>query len=104
MRRPLDGIPARSIRSIPASCAWLSTRIWLRVQTWSNTGIGTLSITDRRRTGKEFCRTIWSPIALMPKSHRSDEHTSELQSPDHLVPRPLLLVTHTLSLHDALPI
>src|SRR5947208_925251 len=39
---------------------------------------------------------------------RSEEHTSELQSPDHLVCR-LLLVTctpeiYTLSLHDALPI
>src|SRR5947208_1486411 len=39
---------------------------------------------------------------------RSEEHTSELQSPDHLVCR-LLLDTatteiYTLSLHDALPI
>src|SRR5207244_123886 len=33
---------------------------------------------------------------------RSEEHTSELQSPDHLVCR--LPVSSTLSLHDALPI
>src|SRR5947208_1301957 len=39
---------------------------------------------------------------------RSEEHTSELQSPDHLVCRLLLetatTATSTLSLHDALPI
>src|SRR5947208_976470 len=39
---------------------------------------------------------------------RSEEHTSELQSPDHLVCRLLLepatSQSHTLSLHDALPI
>src|SRR5947208_3652265 len=39
---------------------------------------------------------------------RSEEHTSELQSPDHLVCRLLLdpstLEIYTLSLHDALPI
>src|SRR5947208_1917443 len=39
---------------------------------------------------------------------RSEEHTSELQSPDHLVCRLLsdatTPATHTLSLHDALPI
>src|SRR5438552_3111103 len=39
---------------------------------------------------------------------RSEEHTSELQSPDHLVCRLLLDTSiteiYTLSLHDALPI
>src|SRR5207244_3723794 len=39
---------------------------------------------------------------------RSEEHTSELQSPDHLVCRlltaPLPSLIYTLSLHDALPI
>src|SRR5438552_1070997 len=38
---------------------------------------------------------------------RSEEHTSELQSPDHLVCRLLLPAPpeiYTLSLHDALPI
>ena len=48
------------------------------------------------------------------KSFRSEEHTSELQSPDHLVCRLLLeknffndtatTEIYTLSLHDALPI
>src|SRR5690348_4757233 len=41
-------------------------------------------------------------------SRRSEEHTSELQSPVHLVCRLLLdtatTETYTLSLHDALPI
>src|SRR5574344_606654 len=58
--------------------------------------------------------------SVLPKRARSEEHTSELQSPDHLVCRLLLeqkniifffffndtatTEIYTLSLHDALPI
>src|SRR5690348_7243333 len=49
-------------------------------------------------------RSLPSPARMT----RSEEHTSELQSPVHLVCRLLLdpatSATHTLSLHDALPI
>src|SRR5690348_680077 len=47
-------------------------------------------------------------VALLGPATRSEEHTSELQSPVHLVCRLLLepatTETYTLSLHDALPI
>src|SRR5947208_161204 len=67
---------------------------------------------------KTFRRSQPRPLADQQHDHgrieqfadvvRSEEHTSELQSPDHLVCR-LLLDTappaiYTLSLHDALPI
>src|SRR5690348_5987387 len=48
------------------------------------------------------------PAAEAGRNARSEEHTSELQSPVHLVCRHLRDLpaagTHTLSLHDALPI
>src|SRR5947208_1576783 len=50
------------------------------------------------------------PSCRMAPTMRSEEHTSELQSPDHLVCRLLLenysttTEIYTLSLHDALPI
>ena len=54
------------------------------------------------------------PLSPLLANIRSEEHTSELQSPDHLVCRLLLeknffndtatTEIYTLSLHDALPI
>src|SRR5947208_1691249 len=53
-------------------------------------------------------RTRWRRSAPAYGKLRSEEHTSELQSPDHLVCRLLLdppaAEIYTLSLHDALPI
>src|SRR5947208_2127294 len=47
-------------------------------------------------------------LSFLRREIRSEEHTSELQSPDHLVCRLLLdpstTEIYTLSLHDALPI
>src|SRR5947208_1445669 len=52
--------------------------------------------------------TVMALEATETLSVRSEEHTSELQSPDHLVCRLLLDLgtteLYTLSLHDALPI
>src|SRR5947208_481892 len=66
------------------------------------------------RRGRQVRRTL-SPVSCSWRKRRgfglrSEEHTSELQSPDHLVCRLLLendtstTETYTLSLHDALPI
>src|SRR5947208_3334846 len=56
--------------------------------------------------GKNFTHEYAGGVT--PFEFRSEEHTSELQSPDHLVCRLLLDTLHTmlytLSLHDALPI
>src|SRR5258708_9950368 len=43
-----------------------------------------------RRTSAELCAGIQTPNELSPMVLRSEEHTSELQSPDHLVCRLLL--------------
>src|SRR5437762_1146276 len=67
---------------------------------------------DERRLGdlcprQERRQRLRSHGALDYESPRSEEHTSELQSPMYLVCRLLLtttIVTYTLSLHDALPI
>src|SRR5258708_11890951 len=40
--------------------------------------------------GGEWDHTIWNPPSLPTRQLRSEEHTSELQSPDHLVCRLLL--------------
>src|SRR5947208_3601888 len=53
-------------------------------------------------------RSAFGDDTVYMEKYRSEEHTSELQSPDHLVCRLLLdaatTQTYTLSLHDALPI
>src|SRR5947208_2896779 len=72
--------------------------------TWLRNWIGAWARFWRLCAKKSSRRTRWS------SSPRSEEHTSELQSPDHLVCRLLLendtvsTDTYTLSLHDALPI
>src|SRR5438552_1693516 len=55
-----------------------------------------------------FAPRSWVRARSSALRNRSEEHTSELQSPDHLVCRLLLAPppteASTLSLHDALPI
>src|SRR3954449_6265616 len=116
------------IRRPPRSTLFPYTTLF-RSNDTATTEIYTLSLHEigRARVGKE-CRSRWSPY------HRSEEHTSELQSHSHLVCRLLLekkkqpltpflpfsstptfsrlfffndtatTEIYTLSLHDALPI
>src|SRR5947208_2680127 len=62
---------------------------------------------DRADRRADDARHRPAPLPRLP-APRSEEHTSELQSPDHLVCRLLLDPaspdTYALSLHDALPI
>src|SRR6476660_4392454 len=60
----------------------------------ATTEIYTLSLHDALPIRSTICRSTWTPSlnASMPRwiATRSEEHTSELQSPDHLVCRLLL--------------
>src|SRR5258708_37230227 len=55
--------------------------IWLLERRWNYQSC------DSRRSRRQFCRVRES---RQERSGRSEEHTSELQSPDHLVCRLLL--------------
>src|SRR5947208_768210 len=64
---------------------------------------GKVKTTPRNRAPELPSRgaRLWGSAIAKPRRHkRSEEHTSELQSPDHLVSPDI----YTLSLHDALPI
>src|SRR5258708_14920642 len=50
----------------------------------------TLSDLWPKRRGRKNCSTGWLPMQRGWPKDRSEEHTSELQSPDHLVCRLLL--------------
>src|SRR5207244_3709412 len=65
---------------------------------------GNLRKKNRPRIARPVFKTAALPVRSSPP--RSEEHTSELQSPDHLVCRllPPSPATSTLSVHDALPI
>ena len=45
---------------------------------------------NRSATDKNYCHTPQGVFCLRHPDNRSEEHTSELQSPDHLVCRLLL--------------
>src|SRR5258708_24626719 len=53
-------------------------------------------------TGRATPTAWWSPIrwSVTPSRNRSEEHTSELQSPDHLVCRLLLEKKKNLTQHS----
>src|SRR5438552_389532 len=65
-------------------------------------------VMNEDRAGRRQKRGGSIPHVALDFAARSEEHTSELQSPDHLVCRLLLdpatTQIYTLSLHDALPI
>src|SRR5258708_26983266 len=74
------------IRRPPRSTLFPYTTLFRSpTSTWSSSPAGTRCSTRPRRT--HCCPPPWSAAS---RSSRSEEHTSELQSPDHLVCRLLL--------------
>ena len=58
-------VGAASIRRTTDSCARMCTPICRTAPTWWSTGTGRRSRPTRRRTGRAFCRMIWSRTAHM---------------------------------------
>src|SRR5438552_994202 len=83
---------------------------WPQLAPIEQSGFGIPSPDKRKLLSRDTGAPCRQSLFLATERHwrpraRSEEHTSELQSPDHLVCR-LLPTTqlYTLSLHDALPI
>src|SRR5207244_8254655 len=89
---PLTAATAASATSAPASAAFRTEAALMPLVSWVWKWIGTPTSCRRAFTNSKAAYGLHKPaISLMAKKCvRSEEHTSELQSPDHLVCRLLL--------------
>src|SRR6476660_714003 len=93
-----DGVNARGLRLLESVARKLSDDIWIVAPAEEQSGAGhSLTLTEpvrlRHHDERRFSVTGTPTDAVMlALAHvmRSEEHTSELQSPDHLVCRLLL--------------